>query len=147
MNCCISKTKEGRNSKYRNSTKYTLATPPTPGGVAPPRLPQQQQLWRLCGTRRGGATYSGLASTILNQWPHSQRFGSPRWSHIQLITVASSSQMHPIIRFSKWDGIRLGLSFVPGPRLKTFMSKGSSLPAALANSSCFSRPHAYSIAS
>lgn len=52
--------------------------------------------------------------------------------------------MHPTKRASKADGIKLGCSFVPGPRLNTFMSKGSSLPACRASNSRFSRPVAWS---
>jgi hypothetical protein len=55
--------------------------------------------------------------------------------------------MHPTKRASKAEGIKLGFSLVPGPRLKTFMSKGSSLPAALASNSRFSIPVAWSIGS
>lgn len=57
------------------------------------------------------------------------------------------SHMHPTKRASKADGIKLGCALVPGPRLKTFMSKGSSLPAALASNSRFSIPVAWSIGS
>jgi hypothetical protein len=59
----------------------------------------------------------------------------------------SYSHMHPTKRASKADGIKLGCSLVPGPRLNTFMSKGSSLPAALASNSRFSIPVAWSIGS
>lgn len=52
--------------------------------------------------------------------------------------------MHPTKRASKADGIKFGFSLVPGPRLNTFMSKGSSLPACLASNSRFSMPVAWS---
>lgn len=55
--------------------------------------------------------------------------------------------MQPTIRASNADGIRLGFSLVPAPRLNTFMSKGLSLPAALARSSRFSKPVACSTGS
>lgn len=52
--------------------------------------------------------------------------------------------MHPTRRASKADGTQFGLALVPAPRLNTFMSKGSSFPAALASNSRFSRPVAWS---
>lgn len=52
--------------------------------------------------------------------------------------------IHPTKRASKADGIKFGLALVPGPRLNTFISKGLSLPAALASNSRFSRPVACS---
>lgn len=58
--------------------------------------------------------------------------------------VESSSQTQPTKRESKADGISLGCVLVPGPRLNTFKSKGSSLPATLATNSRFSKPVACS---
>ena len=52
--------------------------------------------------------------------------------------------IHPTKRASKADGIKFGCSFVPAPRLNTFMSNGSSLPAWRASSSRFSIPVAWS---
>lgn len=54
------------------------------------------------------------------------------------------SHMHPTKRASNADGTKFGCSLVPGPRLNTLMSKGSSLPACLARSSRFSIPVAWS---
>ena len=55
--------------------------------------------------------------------------------------------IHPTNLASKADGIKFGESLVPGPLLNTFMSKGFSLPAALASNSRFSIPVAWSIGS
>lgn len=48
--------------------------------------------------------------------------------------------MHPSMRASKADGIKVGLSLVPTPRLMAFMWYGSSLPAKAASNSFFSKP-------
>lgn len=55
--------------------------------------------------------------------------------------------MHPRIRASNADGIRVGFSLVPTPRLIAFMWYGSSLPARAASNSFFSKPVAWSIGS
>lgn len=58
-----------------------------------------------------------------------------------------SLHIHPTIRASNADGINVGFSFVPTPRLMAFMWYGSSLPANLANNSFFSKPVAWSTGS
>lgn len=55
--------------------------------------------------------------------------------------------MHPRMRASKADGIKVGLSLVPTPRLMAFIWYGSSFPANAAKSSFFSKPVACSIGS
>lgn len=52
--------------------------------------------------------------------------------------------IHPTIRASNADGIKVGLSLVPSALGKTFISNGLSLPAAIAKRSRFSIPVACS---
>lgn len=74
-----------------------------------------ESLYNILSHLKGN--YTGAFSTSLNQKPQPHRVGVPLWSHIQFMWDDSSSQIQPTILDSNADGIKLGLSLVPGPRL------------------------------